>query len=614
MELGRFLVTGFAGVCVMPALGQEAPIDAFAPRQTHVLVSVPNAKAMLDAINHSPLGEMWRDASVQAWFNELTDTQLASVRESMVDMGIDIKELSPPTGQAGLAYFFVQTTDEDGETMPEQRMLVSADFGDGAEGIMKAAWRMLDKWSEDDLAIVDDDTYRDATIISVEWTPPENDLDVNDMENWDEEDWANFEPTTTPMGGLSTSMHAYLARLDGTIAFSDEKGMVERAVDALHGDDLDSIADSQQFVQARNQHPDGQHARAYFLMNDEFRSLVTDSLSYFAMMMPGLDTQAVLDALGLTEFQGAGVGLKFDAPDAMVDMTQGLVVAEKRGLIALFDAPASPFEPPSFIGASTPEVSRISVKFNELVGVAERVVGTLPEDQRAQINASLQMAKTMVGPLLDIMGPQLYFTTKYEKPYAAASKQFLIATPVSDELTASNTLAILTSQIPGGIEARDFEGSVIYVAPDGSIGAGVGYGHLFVGKVSSVEDAMRRAANPAMGGAIADDAAFEEATRPLSREMIVGSFTNMAERLDWASWEYAHRLEIAEAEIRNGPYPDDVKDQIIEQMRAAHENQEEVPPPPMDVIAKYMGNVVSELRSTPDGFRGRAIMLRPTER
>ena len=219
----------------------QVGIEAYAPENSYLVVSAPDASAMLEALDRSSLRALWDHPRVQAWFDEAMAEGLGELEAAMDELGIDINELKPPTGHIGMAYFFVDEVDEEGESWPTQRGLLAADFGENADAIMDAAWALFDEWSENDEAVVTEDDYRDGKIIGVEWTieemeEPSDDADWEEWEAW-------YESMQTPLSRFSTGTHIYVGRLNGLIVASDEEDVIERVIDAAQGDDVPSVGD-----------------------------------------------------------------------------------------------------------------------------------------------------------------------------------------------------------------------------------------------------------------------------------------------------------------------------------------------------------------------------------
>ena len=217
-----------------------------------------------------------------------------------------------------------------------------------------------------------------------------------------------------------------------------------------------------------------------------------------------------------------------------LEVSQGFVLSEKRGLVSLFDAAPTAFEVPEFVSADAAEAIRISVKFDEIFTVVDEVLATFNEETRAEAAPMIGMARGMLEPAFAEMGPEIYVVTNFDKPLGPGSAKTLVAVPVRDELIINNTLTMISAQAPM-LAPRDFEGAVIYEAPAEfgmPFALGSGFGYLMVGPPDAIENAMRSASNPG-GASLGDEARFKNATDALGREMQFASFISLAERLMW---------------------------------------------------------------------------------
>jgi hypothetical protein len=602
MTMDRWLKRLAASAIIASPVAAQIDVDAFAPENAYLVVSTPSAGAIWEALERTSLMDLWREPSVQKWFADTTKEQLGSLKEEMEAIGVDIETIEPPTGRVGMAYFVVETIDEDGDAWPQQRIAASAEFGDGAEEVMDALWRVIEDWENDDVATVVQDEYKGGTIIELTWTPP--------VEPEEEGPFGLPSQPLTPVSGFSTGERAFIGRLGGLIVASDEEGMVERAFDAAQGADLASIADSADYQGAIAQHPAGQNARLIFLLNDRFHDLIVDSLEMMTMQyaMEGIDPARALEAIGLFGLRGVGLGVRVDADDAPVEITHSILAPQKQGLISLFDTAPTHFEPPSLVGADTSEVTRLSIDFAGILPLVRRVVDTFGEQERAMFGPRLDNMGAMIRPVLETMGPELYIITSYEQPYSLESEVVLLATKVADERVMNDGLNMAV--LPLQLETREFEGAVIHGSVDGSFAIGSGYGYALMGPTKAVEDALRRAANPG-GAALANEARFESATRDLADEMTAGSFIDMTGRMRLGEWVHENTLRLTEEAIASTDWPEELK---AEQLASMREQIESMPaPPPADVILRYIRHVVTELHPTPDGFRGRALLLGPRD-
>lgn len=88
---------------------------------------------------------------------------------------------------------------------------------------------------------------------------------------------------------------------------------------------------------------------------------------------------------------------------------------------------------------------------------------------------------------------------------------------------------------------------------------------------------------------------------------MLASWMDMAQRLEWIRWQYENEMEIFEATLDDPGIPPDIRRQILDQRREALEDRPDLPP--LEVLTRVLGDVVTEMRSTPDGFRGKALLL-----
>jgi hypothetical protein len=228
---------------------------------------------------------------------------------------------------------------------------------------------------------------------------------------------------------------------------------------------------------------------------------------------------------------------------------------------------------------------------------------------QAQIGAVENIAK----PALEALGPGVQFMTTYKQPLGVGSSATLFAIDVKDQGAIQNTISFLSGQAPGMLEPRDFEGNTIYSANlpmgDVELALGVGFNKVFVGPTVAVENAMRLAGHPGDSAKLADEPRFRDAARLLSADAVLYSFTDVEQALRWAYWQSENADKILEQQAEKWGLSDEDKEEYLKTVREA---KKDAPPlPPMDAVVSHFGDTVAELRPTPDGFRGRTLMLKP---
>ena len=185
----------------------------------------------------------------------------------------------------------------------------------------------------------------------------------------------------------------------------------------------------------------------------------------------------------------------------------------------------------------------------------------------------------------------------------------VIAIDFKDQATMTNTLDFLAGQTGGLLEPREFEGNTIYTIESADMAIGLGTGRLYIGPPAGVESSLRlagRADNPK----ISAEPGFKEATRPLTNEGCLYSFADTRQALRWAYWGFQNLDKVAEGQIKQLELDEQEKADFLRSMR------EEQPKwisklPPLEEVLAHLGDTAFELRPTPDGFRGRALMIKP---
>ena len=319
----------------------------------------------------------------------------------------------------------------------------------------------------------------------------------------------------------------------------------------------------------------------------------------------------MMEALGVSEVRALSAGIRVDAPDTSAELSFAALVPTKRGAVTLVDGPARPFTPPAFVGADTSGLSVMRINFADLPRIAREVVAAMPDDERAEFQAQLDFVLMQAEPILTSLGSELITVERIERPFSATSKRSVYAVPTRDPDAVSNALAVFGQMI--GLEARDFQGNQIWQAEFPPLSLGIGFGHIFIGDAQAVESALREAGAPD-APKLADEPRFTRAMRALGREGIGFSFKDTRSSMEHAAWTAANMERVMLEQLRSMGFDRDMDpemyDNILNSMR---ENQPEslaLFPPPEDIV-RHMGDTASEMRSTPEGFTARWIILRP---
>lgn len=549
---------------------QPVKLTDVAPAESFLVVTIEDWSDLVEQIDGSALGRLWREPGVQ----RLMDAMMRDAREAYEAQlelyGLTPEDVPMPEGSVGLALVAApRAAGEPGGLPPPPAppgFVLVAEMGTSAARARDLIDDVLDHALDAGRIRLTTEGYRGVDLLSVQWAG---------------DDQADPLPVVEEL--LRHIGQVHIAWLDDTVVMATGLRALEAAVEVRDGLDVRSIADQPAFADSLRQHERGAAAQvvviieplAKYLIGPEFEQLM-------AFLIPEqVDLRGLLETLGLAQIEAASAAVRIDTGAAVVDQSLGLLVRERRGLVSLMDRPGRAIDPPAFVGADSAEYMRFSFDFAGLFGVAREVVARLPEDVRAIAAQQLDAAEGWVGPLFQSIGPDVYLITTYAEPLGPNSFDRVVVVPVSDELVVSNSLVMLAQAT--SMTTTDFEGHVIYRAPWGPIAAGQGFGHLYVGTATGVENAMRQAGAPA-GPRLATEPRFVRAAAALPAHATMVSYAETRQFLRWTWWSFQ---QLDEAD----------RPAWVEHL------------PPVEDLLRHLGDMVSAMWWSPEGLRGRWYLL-----
>ncbi len=611
--------------CLRAAADGTIDFTRLAPAKPAFVLTITDCSKLHAAFEGSELGKLWDEPGVQAFVQEMTSDASKRAGEFFKELGADSKDLKPPTGGAGIAIYIPESTPgkppERGHAPPPMA-LFAADAGENAQSWKDLIDKLIDKGTRDKQFTTDEDTYAGAKITILKPIYQET-KDKPDPEpkkpddGGDEEDDGPLVPPQTGfagfIGGSKDHPQALHLAWSGTTLLAATRAKdLEFAIDAVQGKDADSLASDPDFKAAAAQHPAEVQAAIYV----NFAQLFSEALGKAIGAQSGLDDGAsapdfekMMSALGLDKVKCVSMGLRLDTAEGLVDMSLGVLAPEKKGLLSLINQPLGAFDPPAFVPPDAAGISRFSFQFDKLYDLLRQVVQALPEEERQQASSGLDQGVNLVKPGLDALGPTVSMVETFKQPLAHDSQMTLVVIDVKDQSVVSNTLSFFAGQAQGMAESREFEGNTIYTVEMAGVSVGLGFNRLFVGPTAAVENAMRlsgRADAPKIGS----EAAFKEATRGMGQDGVMQSYSDMAQTLRWQYWSIQNADKIIEAQIDEAGLEPDQKERILKRIRENRPKWLEKLPP-LESLLKHLGDSATELHPTPDGFRGRALLLRP---
>jgi hypothetical protein len=594
------------------ALGADALTMAdLAPKDSLFVVGVDDSKAMWESFDRTGFRAIWDDPTFKKWFEKHSKEAMDDFAADLDSLGLKMEDLKRPTGPMGLAGWFTGGERAvEGESQPPA-ILIMANYGEDAQEMDEKIVEALEKADQQETVDLSDKDHDGVTVYTFRF--PEEKAPDADAEDED------LDMMNESSGPPYPEMH--YARVEGSLVVSSEITGIENAIDRLKGDDKPSIGDEAEFNEARRRLGEAQ-GYAVVMMKPLLNMLKETAENspdaafeqYFAKMT---------GVLGFNELRAGAMGLRFDTDDAMMEQSYAVLAAKKAGLVALFDAPAMAFDPPAFVGADAATITMMQFNFNGVIPLANQVVASLPEEEQAMVGQQIQMATMMIGPVLANLGPEVCIVGSLKRPIDMDSQQQVWAIKMRDAKALEQAIAGAMPMV--GFESRDFQGNRIWsppeggMVPPGSVAIGMGFGWMFVGPVTGVEDLMRLA-GAAENPKLAAEKSFKAATKSLDNRGLAYGFYRVGPSLDWYEW-YSRNIDkvmAAQAEEMFGKEPPADEEERQWREEAKKGMMESVPAwlrdlPPMDVIRKHLGDSVLEFRSTADGFDGRTLTLKAGE-
>ncbi|HYE01824.1 MAG TPA: hypothetical protein VD963_01180, partial [Phycisphaerales bacterium] len=537
-------------------------------------------------------------------------------------VGGDEGERPPePAGPVGLAAFVAKVTlpgDADKKiTEPRDRlqMLLVADFGAGAEEAHAFVERALDDLRADGKVTLDDDEHEGVAIRVVAVVPGAKDNDEaaeNGPELGDDDengmDFRDWEAEPDPFGDALGRV--LVARAGSVLVASTHRPALEQALDRIAGRRVEALAETPAWRDTLAQHPDGLHAALAFFLTDWVRSSLGEMFEG-AFLPPG-GAAGFIGALGLTDVTSFSVGVRLNPGQDTLEQTIGLLAPRKSGLLGLLDASLPRLEPPGFAPADASDFTALALRFDRVIPLMRELANAAPEEMREQAQAGVAAAEAQAGPVLASLVGDVYLYETISRPLGPASQHVVLAVRLRDPLPLANTLSGLAGL---GLEPRDFQGNQVFdMDPDSdeSVSIGIGHGFAIVSGTEQVESALRLAAQPDAPRLAADER-FRAAIAGLPPGGMMYSFTDTAQKLEWSLWMMRNAPEVAAHEIDEMDFDPETREEML---RHARESQPAwlAKAPPAEVLIRHLGDTALSVRATPDGFRGRSVMLPPRRR
>jgi len=614
MRTARHAAVFLAGALSAPAAAAPLSIDAVASPETLAVLRVDDYPAMREALARTPMWKLSENPAVAEWLESFRETDEAKNFTEMLDkLEIELEDVPEPAGHAGLALW-----SSDPEAA-EPHFIAVIDFADAAEDAEDLLIDYLATLEEEGFSelvfedagdyeiitqavIFDEDAEREERLRSVREQRAQS--PEPDAPYWDqiETEIENAE-MAPPAPDVS------FTRAGSWLILTTDRERLGDALDVFEGERIDALAETAALERARAE-TDGAHLDVVFFP-EALKQLFSEVPG--AMFFPA----EALAALGLDQINAATLSLRLDTADAQAELSGLVGLEDAGGLFSLFTE-LDGFTPPPFSSDADGEIASFAFDFPSLIPVVRDAILALPQQDRAQLEGTFTAFSVAAGPVLQSLGPDIHFITRYRLPYSPESAGGVVAVRAANEPVIAGAITQYGGQF--GVQARDFLGHQIWEAPPmmgASLGVGLGAGWAFFGAPEEIENAFRAldaAADQPRDG-LAAAPGFQAGAARLAPGAFAYSYRRASEWLPYAHWNANHAEEVVRALIANMGF--EPEQQFIDYMIDEHEsmitNRLLLDAPEPEVFLQGLGDDVSEARMTDRGVRLRWLLLRPIE-
>lgn len=577
------------GLCAAPAFAQ-LNIERVAPENSVLVVGMPNAQLTRERFERTALYDMWQSDEFKKMREDDPTGATDAFQEFLDELGVDRDELSLPTGAIGFAMFPVI----DPETgRPEPGMLAFADYGAKADAIGALVLAALDRGERDRVLEFEVKEILGREVYEVR--PRDDDGDA-----FADEDFDPFAMMPSPQDLLGDIEQVYYVRDNNVFLMATDLGSLTETLDRIDGNVRRTMADREDFQAIMGQV--GRDDMYFAFLTRDLMQIVSAFDDMGMMMMMGPTVKAIFG-----DIRGIGMGARLDGNDAMVEGRWSVYMpAGKTGLPRLFDLSAPRGAVPAFVGPDAVSYGSVNVRFDQVVPVLRSIIQSNPL-LAMQAGEIMPMIEGPVADILATLGNRVHSSATITRPLTAESLSGILAIEARDQQQFENIFGQFAPQM--GLEPRDFLGQRIYamdmgmMGPGMSFALGIGGNHIFLGAMEGVEQALRTVGQPDQAVTLEDDPSFRQATALLSQRQIIG-------------WNYVNVIEMMAAmgEISKMQF-----EQMMEEMRRDHPewademdadwgDDDDVD---WDLLRRYIGPMIGEMRSTEEGFVGTMFLTAP---
>lgn len=608
-------------ICLSPAFAQTT-IEKIAPESAVLVVGSKKLDNLREHFKQTPLWTLWQTDEIAKLRAEFVKNLGEGMDEMFQELGVEKETLVFPAGAVGFTLF--TTRDPELDT-PAVAFLVMAEYGNEAEALATDAFvqAALARGEKDNKFEFDHKDVSGRTVYTIDLAKMQDQAGEEDFDDIDMDPGMPF-PMPTPQEMMKGFEKLHYVRDGKSVYLCSNMDTLAEALDVIDGKGAGNrAADRAEFQAVMGKL--GEHDLYAVLLTRDLLDLMagSDPMGMAQMMRPTLR-----ELFG--EVQGYGMGMRVNAPTAMVEQTLTAYMPNgKKGLTALADIPVQRGTLPAFVGPDTLTYTTFSFRFSGLMDVIRKVVNSNPMFAM-QVGPQLDEIAPIVNQVTATLGTQVHYAMSGTQPFKGENRQTIFAIECTKPQDFENFLSPLAAQ--AGIEARDFLGQRIYTMPEeaaemmmpfpgmeaGSISLGIGGGFLLIGPTSAVEQGLRASGEPG-GASLASNSDFQRATGTLARDAVVAwGYSDTVDAAEMTVAVQKHTMEQHMRQMREEAEQWETEDeeeansikemleQQEKQMRDAMKIWDKIN---FDLLRRYIGPASWQITSGEDGFTMRSYQF-----
>lgn len=546
---------GFLPLAASLFLGAHAavpPAPKLLPKDTLLMVTVPDWTKASSEMSSGPAGQLWADPSMKAFRDKFEKGFKEEVLGQLEkELGIKAAEYAPlMRGQVSIAVI-QNTWKPDSDALPGYLLVIDAkDKSDLLKQKLEEVRRKL----ADSKKPVKTEKVRDTEFASVSIDLPEGPADDEE-----EEEDADAKDKPKVKAESKRKMNLLFGQVDTALLVADSTATLEKVLAGMGGGAVSSLAEEPAFQASENAWFKKSSGYAWFHFASVYK-LVSEKISA-ELDNPdaGVDGKAALKAVGFGGLKTISVAWDQDAGGSGAVLSLSIPEAQRVGLFKMLAMSTKESGPAPFIPADAVKFLRWRLDGQKLWSTLEETLAAVSP----QMNGFFQMMVAQAGkdkdPSFDLkknvvgnLGDDIISYSKAPKgktleELMAPPTLMLIGSPNGDGLGAAVKAAMGTLGAMGGggggeeAKDREFNGKKIRAIRTAGKGGrtelAASSGYLAVSSTPAVlEEFLRASESP--GRSLKDDRAIAEASQKVGG-MNAGLFGYENQRETMRSqWEF----------------------------------------------------------------------------